>query len=91
MKLMLAFQSKTVIIAHSLKTNSKTPCSWSKQIAENWIYFKQEGNSFILHNSWKEARPILSEKSIEKTVFNYLYLGNYDMGFTLYQPDGTLL
>ena len=78
-------------LLHSLKTNSKTPCSWSKQIAENWIYFKQEGNSFILHTSWKEARPILSEKSIEKTVFNYLYLGNYDMGFTLYQPDGTLL
>jgi hypothetical protein len=78
-------------LLHSLKTNSKTPCSWSKQIAENWIYFKQEGNSFILHTSWKEPLAILSEKSIEKIAFNYVYVCKYDLRFSLYLPDGKLL
>lgn len=78
-------------LLHSLKTNSKTPCSWSKQIAENWIYFKQEGNSFILHTSWKDALPILSEKSIEKIAYNYIYVCKNDLRFSLYLPDGTLL
>ena len=78
-------------LLHSLKTNIKTPCSWSKQIAENWIYFKQEGNSFILHTSWKEPLAILSEKSIEKIAFNYVYVCKYDLRFSLYLPDGKLL
>jgi len=78
-------------LLYSLKTNSKIPCSWSKQIAENWIYFKQEGNHFIFHTSWKEPLPILSEKSIDKTAFNYVYICSYDLRFSLYLPDGKLL
>ncbi len=78
-------------LLHSLKTNCKTPCSWSKQIAENWIYYKQEGNHFILHTSWKEPITILNEKSIQKIAFNYLYVCKDNLRFSLYLPDGKLL
>ena len=78
-------------LLHSLKTNIKIPCSWSKQIAENWIYFKQEGNYFILHTNWKEPLAIVNENSIQKTAFNYLYVRMFDLRYSLYLPDGKLL
>ena len=78
-------------LLYSLKHNEKTPCSWSKEVAEKWLYFKQEGNHFIMHTSWKNPISITGEHSIQTLPFNYLYVLEHDSSAKLYQPDGSLL
>lgn len=78
-------------ILQSLKNNTKTPCSWSKKLDENWLCYKQEGNSYVMHTSWKNAIPILSEKSITSMQYGFLYVMKYDLSYSLYNSDGVLL
>ena len=75
----------------SLVNKTSIPCNWSEQFTENWIRFKQEGNEYVMHTSWKTPLNLLDTKSLLFVRCNYVYIKNFDQSYTLYDQDGTLV